>query len=58
MNAIPDPVEFKPEPQGATPAERATFEAIYRVEKLQRAVRRQNIWDIFRRDRKEDLAHC
>src|SRR5215831_17932084 len=39
MNAIPDPVEFKPEPEGAKPAERATFEAICRVEKLQRAQR-------------------
>ena len=39
MNAIPDPVEFKSEPEGATPAERATFEAIYLVEKLQRAQR-------------------
>jgi hypothetical protein len=39
MNAIPDPVEFKPESKGATPAERTTFEAIYRIEKLQRAQR-------------------
>jgi hypothetical protein len=39
MNAIPDPVEFKSEPQGATLAERTTFEAISRIEKAQRAQR-------------------
>ena len=39
MNAIPDPLEFKPEHEGATPADRATFAAIYRIEKLQKAQR-------------------
>jgi hypothetical protein len=36
MNAIPDPVEFKPEHEGATPADRATFAAIYRIEKCRK----------------------